>query len=99
MLNNRLFPVPIHGQEEAGSYCPVCEHKDDHDVMPVSYIRLQDIVITGYDLTFNVNRVSVPRSTTQPVYKLRPHRRKSFDPDDSLSLSKVSMICHPMCMS
>ena len=37
------------------------------------------------------NRVSVPRSTTQSVYRLRPHRRKSFDPDDSLSLSKVIM--------
>lgn len=75
VLNNRLFPVPIHGQEEAESHCPVCEHQDDHDVMPVSYIR-----------------VSVPRSTTQPVYKLKPHRRKSFDPDDTLSLSKHCLV-------
>ncbi|XP_067826266.1 uncharacterized protein miip [Heptranchias perlo] len=31
-------------------------------------------------------RVSIPRSTLLPPHKYRPHRRKSFDPTDSLSL-------------
>ncbi|XP_065890060.1 migration and invasion-inhibitory protein-like isoform X2 [Dysidea avara] len=75
ILNSRLFPVPIHTQEEVGSHCPVCEQKDHHDEMPAGYIR-----------------VSVPRSTTQMVYRFRHHRRKSFDPDDSMSLSKHCLV-------
>ncbi|XP_078094978.1 migration and invasion inhibitory protein [Mustelus asterias] len=31
-------------------------------------------------------RVSIPRSTLLPPHKYKPHRRKSFDPTDSLSL-------------
>ncbi|KAK2874837.1 hypothetical protein QQF64_003050 [Cirrhinus molitorella] len=31
-------------------------------------------------------RVSIPRSTLQPAYKYRAHRRWSFDPSDSLGL-------------
>ncbi|CAJ0940598.1 unnamed protein product [Ranitomeya imitator] len=31
-------------------------------------------------------RVSIPRSTLLPPYKYRAHRRKSFDPTDSLAL-------------
>ena len=34
-------------------------------------------------------RVSVPKRTLQSSYHLRPHRRKSFDPTDSMGLSKV----------
>ena len=32
-------------------------------------------------------RVSIPRSTIKSPYKLRPHRRRSFDPSDSVALS------------
>ena len=32
-------------------------------------------------------RVSIPRSTIKSPYRLRPHRRKSFDPSDSVALS------------
>ncbi|XP_039612131.1 migration and invasion-inhibitory protein [Polypterus senegalus] len=31
-------------------------------------------------------RISIPRSTLLPAYKYKAHRRKSFDPTDSLSL-------------
>ncbi|KAG7478447.1 hypothetical protein MATL_G00080480 [Megalops atlanticus] len=31
-------------------------------------------------------RVSIPRSTLLPAYRYRPHRRRSFDPTDSLGL-------------
>ena len=36
-----------------------------------------------------VCRVSVPRRSVQAPYQLRPHRRRSFDPSDSMSLNKV----------
>ncbi|KAG9482457.1 hypothetical protein GDO78_011249, partial [Eleutherodactylus coqui] len=35
-------------------------------------------------------RVSIPRSTLLPPYKYRAHRRRSFDPTDSLALPSVS---------
>ena len=35
------------------------------------------------------DRISVPRSTLQSPYRVKPHRRKSFDPTDTVSLSKV----------
>jgi hypothetical protein len=33
-------------------------------------------------------RVSVPRSSVQAPYQLRPHRRRSFDPSDSMALNR-----------
>ena len=39
-------------------------------------------------------RVSVPRSVLQTSYKVRPHRRRSFDPTDSMGLAKVTQIRH-----
>lgn len=36
-------------------------------------------------------RVSVPRSVLQASYKVRPHRRRSFDPTDSMGLAKVAL--------
>ena len=38
-----------------------------------------------------VYRVSIPHSVLQTSYKVRPHRRRSFDPTDSMGLSKVPM--------
>lgn len=35
----------------------------------------------------NYVRVSIPRSTLKSPYRLRPHRRKSYDPSDSVALS------------
>lgn len=35
-------------------------------------------------------RVSIPRSTLVPAYKYKAHRRRSFDPSDSLGLPSVS---------
>ena len=37
-------------------------------------------------------RVSVPRSSLKSPYRLKPHRRMSFDPSDSVALSEVSIV-------
>ena len=36
-------------------------------------------------------RVSIPRSSLESPYRVRPHRRNSFDPSDSCALSEVSI--------
>ena len=44
-----------------------------------------------------MHRVSVPRSSLLAPYKVRPHRRRSFDPTDSMGLSQVHhkmIACH-----
>uniref|UniRef100_A0A8C5QLB3 Migration and invasion inhibitory protein n=1 Tax=Leptobrachium leishanense TaxID=445787 RepID=A0A8C5QLB3_9ANUR len=54
------------------SACPVCKKRRSR--------RPQTLEEPAYI------RVSIPRSTLLPPYKYRAHRRKSFDPTDSLSL-------------
>lgn len=56
----------------AGPACPVCKKRRGR--RPVSLEEPAYI------------RVSIPRSTLLPPYKYRAHRRKSFDPTDSLAL-------------
>ena len=36
------------------------------------------------------SRVSIPKSTVDNVYKIKPHTRKSFEPCDSMALAHVS---------
>ena len=38
-------------------------------------------------------RVSVPHSILQPTSQFKPHRRRSFDPVDSMGLAKVHLLC------
>ncbi|XP_073511558.1 migration and invasion-inhibitory protein [Phyllobates terribilis] len=52
--------------------CPVCKKRRGR--------RLVSVEEPAYI------RVSIPRSTLLPPYKYRAHRRKSFDPTDSLAL-------------
>ncbi|XP_033097892.1 migration and invasion-inhibitory protein-like [Anneissia japonica] len=72
-LNNRLFVVPVHSNQEGESTCPICHESRTAQVRrgSPSYIR-----------------VSIPRSTLRSPYKLRPHRRRSFDATDALGLSQ-----------
>ena len=44
-----------------------------------------------YLLYYLFPRVSIPRSTLMSPYRVKPHRRKSFDPTDSCALSNVSI--------
>lgn len=65
VLNDRLFPVPVHTHSEPGILCPVCEGSHDPDgteregVASIRYIK-----------------VSVPRCTLEPVSKLKAQRRR-----------------------
>ncbi|XP_071944189.1 uncharacterized protein [Antedon mediterranea] len=72
-LNDRLFVVPVHGNQQGESTCPICHESRTAEVKrgSPSYIR-----------------VSIPRSTLRSPYKLRPHRRRSFDATDTLGLSQ-----------
>eukprot|EP00794_Sanderia_malayensis_P015418 gene15418-16991_t len=54
------------------SQCPVCRTKEDKET----------------DSNESYIRVSVPRATLQSPYCIRPHRRRSFDPSDSVALSE-----------
>ncbi|XP_013411441.1 LOW QUALITY PROTEIN: uncharacterized protein LOC106174422 [Lingula anatina] len=71
-INERLYPVPVNEAEDGQSVCPICNNLR----------RKPTTESPGYV------RVSFPRSTLQTPYKLRPHRRKSFDPSDSYALSQ-----------
>ncbi|CAN2388090.1 Migration and invasion inhibitory protein [Pristimantis euphronides] len=56
----------------AESTCPVCKIRRGR-----RHVSLEEPAYI---------RVSIPRSTLLPPYKYRAHRRKSFDPTDSLAL-------------
>lgn len=65
VLNNRLFPIPVHHHSEPGILCPVCEGSHDMDgaesvgVASARYIK-----------------VSIPRCTLQPVSRLRARMKR-----------------------
>ena len=42
--------------------------------------------------------MSVPRRSVQAPYQLRPHRRRSFDPSDSMALNKVQVQTYCRCI-
>lgn len=53
---------------------------------------LKLLTATEHGNTVCFFRVSVPAISLAQPYKLRPHRRKSFDPSDSVSLASVILI-------
>lgn len=73
VLNDRLFPVPLHSAAAAGEEeeCPVCLDRPGRDPSPSRYIR-----------------VSVPRCVLQPSARLAAHRRRSFNPSDSMAIGQ-----------
>ena len=52
------------------------------------------VVLLSCDTCLIIHRVSVPRSSVQAPYQLRPHRRRSFDPSDSMALNRVYTHTH-----
>ena len=93
VLNDRLFPVPVHTHSEPGVLCPVCEGSHDPDgVEPEGVASVRYI------------KVSVPRCTLQPVSRLRAQRKgrrvsgRSPGATESMGLSKVWSNCvHENC--
>ncbi|KAL5491940.1 hypothetical protein EMCRGX_G017316 [Ephydatia muelleri] len=84
VLNDRLFPVPVHTHSEPGVLCPVCEGSHDPDGA-----ELEGVASIRYI------KVSVPRCTLQPVSRLRAQRRgrrrgsgRSPGATESMGLSK-----------
>ncbi|XP_033642324.1 uncharacterized protein LOC117302475 [Asterias rubens] len=73
-LNPRLFAVPLHGTQYGESLCAVCNDRR----------KLKQPASTSPSYI----RVSIPRSTLASPYRIRPHRRKSYDPTDSVGLSQ-----------
>lgn len=57
----------------SNSYCSLCKTRK-----PAEYENEDSYI-----------RISVPRSTLQSPHRIKPHRRKSFDSTDTVSLSKV----------
>lgn len=48
-------------------------------------------IIIDYDTSFSeFFSVSIPQKALDEAYKVKPHRRRSFDATDSCALSKVS---------
>jgi len=41
--------------------------------------------------------VSIPKQVFRDQYKVKPHRRRSFDATDSCALSQVSFTCNFYC--
>nr|XP_054768957.1 uncharacterized protein LOC129276596 [Lytechinus pictus] len=74
VLNDRLFAVPLHENNAGESLCAICEHRRSSEKKSLS--------------SPSYIRVSIPRSTLQSPYRVRPHRRQSFDPTDSMGLSQ-----------
>ncbi|XP_022085554.1 uncharacterized protein LOC110976528 [Acanthaster planci] len=73
-LNPRLFAVPLHGTQTGESLCAICNDRRQPKQPGAS--------------SPSYIRVSIPRSTLASPYKIRPHRRKSYDPTDSVGLSQ-----------
>ncbi|XP_038061664.1 migration and invasion-inhibitory protein-like [Patiria miniata] len=73
-LNPRLFAVPLHGTQNGQSLCAICNDRRKPKQPGAS--------------SPSYIRVSIPRSTLASPYRLRPHRRKSYDPTDSVGLSQ-----------
>ncbi|CAH1775246.1 unnamed protein product [Owenia fusiformis] len=71
-VNKRLFTVPMNTNEEGKSRCPIC-NKERKDPNSESPAFV---------------RISIPRSTLLTPYRVKPHRRKSYDPTDSCALSE-----------
>ena len=53
---------------------------------------MQGYCLCNFIAGVSIFRVSVPRSSLKSPYKLKPHRRKSFDPSDSVALSEVPAV-------
>jgi hypothetical protein len=71
-VNNRLFTEPVNVNASGNSVCPVCFSSRKHP--------------TAESPGFV--RVSIPQSTVAKPYKVKPHRRRSFDETDSCALSQ-----------
>ncbi|XP_067946436.1 uncharacterized protein [Watersipora subatra] len=71
-VNSRLYTVPMNSDKAGESRCAVCSKKKQ---LPSSNSP-------------SFVRVSIPRCTLSSPYRIKPHRRKSFDPSDSVALSK-----------
>ncbi|EDO27858.1 predicted protein [Nematostella vectensis] len=78
-LNERLFAERVHEPDVA---CSVCKSQPEPEYESEgSYVSYYiEFPLIGF-------RVSVPRSTLQSPYKIKPHRRVSFDPTDTIGLS------------
>lgn len=72
-INDRLFSVPLHEAPDGESMCAICKSRRK----PLSTRNSPSYI-----------RVSIPRSTLVSPYRVKSHRRRSYDPTDSLGLSK-----------
>lgn len=71
-INDRLFPEAMNPNDNGTNVCPVC----------LAERREPTKEEPGFI------RVSIPRSTLVTPYKIKPHRRRSFDETDSYALSR-----------
>ncbi|XP_064642108.1 uncharacterized protein LOC135496622 [Lineus longissimus] len=73
VVDKRLFTVPINKRDDGSSYCPICRKPRSEP--------------TAADPGFV--RISLPKSALRDNdYKVKPHRRRSYDPSDSCALSE-----------
>ena len=78
-VNDRLFAEPIIADENGRSLCPICQCPEPSDPS---------------DRSPHFVRVSIPSGIIKSPIRVRPHRKKSFDPSDSFALSKHCMVGH-----
>ncbi|XP_066290881.1 uncharacterized protein [Branchiostoma lanceolatum] len=71
-LNSRLFPTPMHSNFAGDSECAICKSTRSGEETSESPAYV---------------RVSVPRSSLVNSLRVKPHRRRSFDPSDTVGLS------------
>ncbi|KAI8519973.1 hypothetical protein Bbelb_032300 [Branchiostoma belcheri] len=71
-LNSRLFPTPMHSNFAGDSECAICKSTRGGE---------ETLESPAYV------RVSVPRSSLVNSLRVKPHRRRSFDPSDTVGLS------------
>ncbi|XP_078607764.1 uncharacterized protein LOC144879822 [Branchiostoma floridae x Branchiostoma japonicum] len=71
-LNSRLFPTPMHSNFAGDSECAICKSTRSGE---------ETLESPAYV------RVSVPRSSLVNSLRVKPHRRRSFDPSDTVGLS------------
>lgn len=86
VLNDRLFPIPINPNA-----CPSCQgHSDDKPSNPPRYIQyVYNNNYVAITVTVIFYRISVPHTTLQAPYKLRPRAKLKSNSAASMSLSQV----------
>ena len=91
VLNDRLFPVPVHHcSDPLSSHCPVCEGKHKSKPSPTRYVRCATCTCLLLLISFLSHYLLISTTFPPPASPLLP------SPPPSLPLSHAQGECPPL---